>query len=238
MNGLLTKGAGELGLELPETAAPAFQRYCVFLEEKSREMNLTAIHGEKDIYTLHFLDCLAVAAGRDLAGKTAIDIGSGAGFPGVPLKIACPDMRLTLLDAQQKRVGFLSELCEELELKEVQCLHARAEEAAFLKNMRDGFDFAFSRAVAKLNVLSELCLPFVRPGGCFVAMKSTESDEEIAEAQGAFRVLSGELDEIRDYIVPGTDVVHRLVVVRKTGETPCGFPRRFSKISRSPLKEE
>ncbi len=103
--------------------------------------------------------------------------------------------------------------------------------------MRDGFDFAFSRAVARLNVLSELCLPFVRPGGCFVAMKSTDSDEEITEAKGAFRVLNGELSEIRDYTVPGTDVIHRLVVVRKTGETPIGFPRRFSKISRSPLKE-
>ena len=235
MEDLLVRFAGENGLELPETAAPAFRRYYQFLEEKGKVMNLTAITGEENVYSLHFLDCLSIAVGRDLHGRSVIDVGSGAGFPGLPLKIACPGLHLTLLDAQRKRVDFLRELCLLLELQEVSCLHARAEEAAFDRAMRENFDFAVSRAVARLNMLCELCMPFVSVGGAFIAMKGTDSDEEIEEARTAMRKLGGRLEEVRDYAVAGTDIRHRLVVVRKTDPTPSGYPRKFAKISRAPL---
>ena len=235
MEDLLVRFAGENGLELPGTAAPAFRRYYQFLEEKVIVMNLTAITGEENVYSMHFLDCLSIAACRELKGRSAIDIGSGAGFPGLPLKIAVPGLRLTLLDAQKKRVGFLSELCSLLELDDVRCVHARAEEAAFDRSMRETFDLAVSRAVARLNLLCELCLPFVCVGGEFIAMKGTDSDEEIDEAQTAIRALGGSLEQVRDYTVTGTDVRHRLVVIRKTEHTPAGYPRKFAKISRSPL---
>ena len=235
MEDLLVRFAGENGLELPETAAPAFHSYYRFLEEKGKVMNLTAITGEENVYTLHFLDCLSVAVGREMDGRSAIDIGSGAGFPGLPLKIAVPGLQLTLLDAQKKRVGFLRELCQQLGLEDVKCIHARAEEAAFDNEMRESYDYVLSRAVARLNLLCELCLPFVRIGGTFIAMKGTDSDEELREAQTAIRTLGGCLEEIKDYTVPGTDVRHRLTVIRKKDHTPSGYPRKFAKISRSPL---
>ena len=223
-------------LELPETAAPAFRCYYEFLEEKNKVMNLTAISGEKEVYTLHFLDCLGLLKYFDFENKSVIDIGSGAGFPGLPVKIAKPTVKLTLLDAQQKRINFLTELCENMGVNDVACIHARAEEAAFEKSMRGSFDFAVSRAVARLNVLCELCMPFVKTGGYFLAMKSVESDEEIEEAAKAIKVLGGKLEEKIDYTVPGTDVVHRIAVIKKTADTPSGYPRRFAKISKAPLK--
>lgn len=236
MKELLNQYAAEYKLELPKTAAPAFRRYFEILEEKNKVMNLTAISGEKEVYTLHFLDCMALTQAVEFLGKSVIDIGSGAGFPGLPLKLAVPEMKLTLLDAQQKRIDFLTKLCAELGESEVICLHARAEEAAFDKTMRGHYDFAVSRAVARLNVLCELCMPFVKPGGAFLAMKGTESDEEIEEASKAIHVLGGELERCLDYTVAGTDVRHRIVIIRKKTDTPSGYPRRFAKISKSPLK--
>ena len=223
-------------LELPETAAPAFRRYFEFLEEKNKVMNLTAISGEEEVYTLHFLDCLALFKYHDFKNQSVIDIGSGAGFPGLPVKIAEPSVKLTMLDAQQKRINFLSETCDNIGLDGVNCIHARAEEAAFEKTMRGSFDCAVSRAVARLNVLCELCMPFVKTGGYFFAMKSVDSGEEIDEAKKAITTLGGELEAINDYTIPGTDVTHRVVVIRKVKETPSGYPRRFSKISKSPIK--
>ena len=223
-------------LELPETAAPAFRRYFEYLEEKNKVMNLTAISGEEEVYTLHFLDCLALFKYHDFKNKSIIDIGSGAGFPGLPVKIAEPSVKLTMLDAQQKRINFLSETCDNIGLDGVNCIHARAEEAAFEKEMRGKFDCAVSRAVARLNVLCELCMPFVKTGGYFFAMKSVDSGEEIDEAKKAITTLGGELEAINDYTIPGTDVTHRVVVIKKVKETPSGYPRRFSKISKSPIK--
>ena len=223
-------------LEMPETAAPAFRRYFEFLEEKNKVMNLTAISGEEEVYTLHFLDCLALFKYHDFKNQSVIDIGSGAGFPGLPVKIAEPSVKLTMLDAQQKRINFLSETCDNIGLDGVNCIHARAEEAAFEKTMRGSFDCAVSRAVARLNVLCELCMPFVKTGGYFFAMKSVDSGEEIDEAKKAITTLGGELEAINDYTIPGTDVTHRVVVIRKVKETPSGYPRRFSKISKSPIK--
>ena len=226
----------EYKLELPESAAPAFRRYFEFLEEKNKVMNLTAISGEEEVYTLHFLDCLALFKYHDFKNESIIDIGSGAGFPGLPVKIAEPSVKLTMLDAQQKRINFLSETCDNIGLDGVNCIHARAEEAAFEKEMRGKFDCAVSRAVARLNVLCELCMPFVKTGGYFFAMKSVDSGEEIDEAKKAITTLGGELEACHDYTIPGTDVTHRVVVIKKVKETPSGYPRRFSKISKSPIK--
>ena len=233
---IVTRGAGELGFAMSPTAITAFERYYEYLADQSRVMNLTAISGETDTAQLHFLDSLAVL--RECISPGAhriIDIGSGAGFPGLPMKIAVPEIELTLLDAQQKRVDFLLALCEKLDIAGVTCLHARAEEAAREPEMRGAFDVACSRAVARLNVLCELCLPFVRPGGAFIALKSTESDTEIEEAQSAIARLGAALEAIKDYRIPGTEVVHRAVIIRKTGETADAYPRRFAKIQKSPL---
>jgi 16S rRNA (guanine527-N7)-methyltransferase len=159
-------------------------------------------------------------------------VGSGAGFPGLPLKLAAPSLSLTLLDAQGKRVDFLRELTEKLGV-EAECLHARAEEQALLPGYREGYDFVLSRAVAKLNVLSELCLPFVKPGGAFLAMKSRDSDEELREAERAIRRLGGAPEEVRELTVAG--VPRRVAVIRKEKPTPKGYPRRFAKIKKEPL---
>jgi 16S rRNA (guanine527-N7)-methyltransferase len=235
MRNILIQGASTYGLTLPDAGLPAFRRYFEFLEEKNRVMNLTAITGEKDVAELHFLDSLALLANGDFKGKSVIDIGSGAGFPGIPMKIAEPGLKLTLLDAQQKRVAFLEELRDILLLPDITCVHARAEEAALKPGFRDSFDFAVSRAVARLNGLAELCLPYVKPGGRFIAMKGPDSDEEIAEADNAFKTLGAELDAISDYKIAGTDIVHRAVIVRKIAPTPDGYPRRYTKIEKKPL---
>lgn len=225
----------EYKLELPESATPAFHRYYEFLEEKNKVMNLTAITGKKEIYTLHFLDCLALFKYHNFKNESVIDIGSGAGFPGLPVKIAEPSVKLTLLDAQQKRINFLAETCDNIGIDDVNCIHARAEESAFDKNMRGHFDCAVSRAVARLNILCELCMPFIRKDGYFMAMKSIDSDDEINEAEKAIKILGGKLENIYDYNIPKTDIKHRIVLIKKIIDTPSGYPRRFSKISKSPI---
>ncbi len=231
----LLTGAQALGIRLTETAVEAFARYYAFLEEKNRSVNLTAITDEKGAAELHFLDSLALLMLASFENKRVIDIGSGAGFPGVPLKLAVPSLSLTLLDAQQKRVAFLEELCGQLGLTDVVCIQARAEEAALKPDMRDAFDFAVSRAVARLNVLCELCLPFVKPDGLFVAMKGVDSHEEIEEARRAAQTLGAAVEKSVDYKIPGTSVVHRAVLIRKTNATPDGYPRRFARIQKKPL---
>jgi len=232
---ILENGVKTYGLELPETAAPAFRRYFELLTERSHVMNLTAISGERDVYTLHFLDSLFLLTLDDFKGRSVIDVGSGAGFPGIPMKIGEPSIALTLLDAQKKRVDFMAEVCALVGAQDCACLHARAEEAAFERGMRGQFDFAVSRAVARLNVLCELCLPFVRTGGSFLAMKGTGSDEELSEAENAIEKLGGALDAVTDYTIPGTDVSHRVIRIRKVSDTPSGYPRRFAKIQKNPL---
>lgn len=235
MRNILIQGAMKLNLQLSEAALESFRRYYTFLEEKSRVMNLTAITGEKDMAELHFLDSLALLKLDYYTDKSVIDIGSGAGFPGVPMKIANDSIKLTLLDAQKKRVAFLEELCVLLRMTDIRCLHARAEEAALLPEMRGRYDFAVSRAVARLNILSELCLPFVKTGGAFIAMKGTDSDDEIKEAENAVGKLGGEIEKIKDYGIPGTLILHRAVVIRKKVPTPDIYPRRFAKIEKKPL---
>lgn len=232
MEQLLRDGFAQLGLPLSGEALERFRTYYEFLEERSQVMNLTAIHGEQDVAQLHFLDCAALLAVEPFSGKSVIDVGTGAGFPGLPLKIAQEDVRLTLLDSQAKRVNFLSETCERLGFADVACVHARAEEAPAL---RAGFDIAVSRAVARLYLLCELCLPFVRRGGVFLAMKGPDCAEELDEAQRAIRTLGGTYERTAAYTIPGTDVTHSVVVIRKTGGTPEKYPRRWAKMQKEKL---
>lgn len=233
MEQILQSGFAALGLPLSEAALRRFLQYYEYLDAQSRVMNLTAIHGEAETARLHFLDCAAVLTTGDLpAGASVIDVGSGAGFPGLPMKIAREDLRLTLLDSLQKRVQFLSEACERLGLADVQCLHARAEEAPAL---RESFDAAVSRAVARLSVLAELCLPFVKVGGVFLAMKGPGAAEELREAARAIETLGGGAAEILPYTIPGTDQAHSIVRIRKSAPTPEKYPRRWAKIQKNPL---
>ncbi len=233
MEDLLREGFAQLGLPLTEEALARFYIDYSYLEERSRVMNLTAIHGARDVAQLHFLDCAALLPAAPFPGASVIDVGSGAGFPGLPLKIAQPDIRLTLLDSQAKRVQFLEELCERLGFDDVTCLYTRAEEAP--EALRSQFDIAVSRAVARLYLLCELCLPFVRIGGVFLAMKGPDCAEEVTEAERAIRTLGGDTAEILPYTIPGTEIVHSIVRIRKVADTPAKYPRRWAKMQKEHL---
>lgn len=221
-------------LTTDEPALERFRRYYELLTEWNKVMNLTAISGEEDTARLHFLDCAALTGLADLTGKRVIDVGTGAGFPGLVLKILRPDLDLTLLDSLDKRVKFLSAVCAELGFADVRCLHARAEEAA-AGELRQSFDLACSRAVARLNLLSELCLPFVKPGGLFIAMKGPELSEELREAEKGIRLLGGEVERAAEYPVPGTELRHNAVLIRKVTDTPKKYPRKWAQMKKNPL---
>ncbi len=231
MRALLSQGLSELGLDV--SRAETLERFSSLLLEKNQVMNLTAITEPDAVAQLHLLDSAAVLQFVDLTGKNVIDVGTGAGFPGMPLRILKGDFDLTLLDSLGKRVSWLSEVCGELQLKRVQCVHARAEE--FAAQHREQFDIAVSRAVAQLSVLSELCLPLVRVGGQFIAMKSVDTEDEIAAAKRAIKALGGRIARVEDYTIPTSSVVHRLVIVEKVFSTPRAYPRAFAKIKKTPL---
>ena len=231
MERLLESGLAALGL--PGDGIPALTRYAELLVEKNKVMNLTAITEPADIAALHFLDSAALLRLADFRGKTVADVGTGAGFPGMPLRIVEPTIQLTLLDSLGKRIDFLKEVCADLGLENVDCVHARAEE--FAAGHRERFDIVTSRAVANLQLLSELCLPLVKVGGYFLPMKAVDSAEELKAAQQAIRTLGGQLEKTEDYTIPGTDVTHRLLFIKKVRETPRKYPRAFAKIKKNPL---
>ena len=230
---VLQEGFDSLGLPLDEEALRRYRLYADALREKNAVMNLTAIEGEEDTARLHFLDCAALLKGFALGGKRLIDVGTGAGFPGLALKIACPSLELTLLDSLDKRIGFLRDCCEMLGFENVTCVHARAEEAP--KDYRAAFDVATSRAVARLRVLCELCLPLVKKGGVFLAMKGPNCAEELEEARDAMALLGGSPEPVFFYEIPGTSIRHSVVVIRKTGDTPAKYPRPWAQIKKKPL---
>ena len=213
---------GLAALRLPTDAADDMARYGHMLLEWNRVMNLTAITSETDVARLHFLDSCALAALADFRGKTAIDVG-----------LVEPSLKLTLLDAQRKRTDFLRAVREALGLSDVEIVHGRAEEYAAQR--REAFDIAVSRAVAALPALAELCLPFVRVGGRFLAMKSVNCGAELSEAERAIETLGGVVAEVSDYNIPGADVPRRLIAIEKTRPTPPRYPRPFAKIKRNPL---
>jgi 16S rRNA (guanine527-N7)-methyltransferase len=220
-------------LSLDERALWRFRRYYELLTEWNKVMNLTAISGEEDTARLHFLDCAALAGLTELKGRRVIDVGTGAGFPGLVLKILCPETELVLLDSLEKRVRFLKTVCAELGFDDVLCLHARAEEAP--PQLRESFDLACSRAVARLNLLAELCLPFVKRGGLFAAMKGPDAAEELREAEKGLRLLGGEIERVAEYPVPGTELRHNAVLIRKGSETPKKYPRKWAQMKKNPL---
>ncbi len=227
----LLSGARALGLELNDAQVAAFERYAALLVDKNAVMNLTAITEPAEIARLHFLDSLALLRLADFREKRVLDVGCGAGFPGVPLLLGEPSVRLSLLDSTAKRMQWLSdELLPALGLT-AECLTGRAEE--LIEGRRETFDLCVSRAVARLNVLCELCLPYVRVGGSFLAMKGPAAADELAEAEKAIRILGGRLREIAEY--PLGDAVHRVVVIDKTRPTPAKYPRRYAKIKQQPL---
>ena len=238
IQGILQQGLEAYGLagRTRPGAVHSLDAYCRLLLEKNREMNLTAITDPVDAANLHMLDCAALLGCADFDGeKTLIDVGTGAGFPGVVLKILAPSLRLTLLDSLNKRLDWLGELCGALGLDGVSTLHARALGAGHDPILREQFDYATARAVASLDVLCELCLPFVTPGGAFLAMKGRDCGGELQNAAPAIRELGGELERCWDYAIPGTDVIHRVVVIRKTAPTPGRYPRRWAKIQKNSL---
>ena len=205
MEQIISSGLEELGLigRVPKDAPAMLSRYGQLLLEKNRVMNLTAIRDPEGVARLHFLDCAALLKFCDFEGKTLIDVGTGAGFPGLVLKTLVPSLDVTLLDSLNKRLDWLSETCGALGLTNIRTLHARAAEQALAKGFRDSFDFAAARAVADLRVLCELCLPYVKVGGKFLTMKSTGSDEELAGADHAVRLLGGRVAAVETTPSPG-----------------------------------
>ena len=224
------------GLPLTESHFAQFQCYLAELTETNRHMNLTAITEPAEAWEKHFLDCAILLQKVQLPlGAACIDVGTGAGFPGMVLKLMVPELRLTLVDSLGKRLDWLGEVCGALGLEGVERRHARAEELALQSGWRDSFDFATARAVAELRVLCEICLPYVKVGGRFLAMKAADCDEELSAAAHGAELLGGRLLPSYRYHIPGTEVDRRVIVVEKVAPTPKGYPRRWAKIQKSPL---
>ncbi len=235
LESLLFESCKKINVSLTDGQIRQFMDYKDMLLEWNEKMNLTAITDEKEVILKHFVDCLVLLDGADFSGRSVIDVGTGAGFPGVPVKIACPSAKITLLDSLAKRITFLNELTNMLGLKDVNCIHMRAEDGGADKNLRESFDFCISRAVANLAVLSEYCLPFVKAGGEFISMKGPEVDEELNEAKKAIKILGGEIVEVKKAVIPETDITHSLIVIKKVKSTPPKYPRKAGKVKKEPI---
>ena len=226
----LQSGLPQLGLELSEAVQKTLCDFGAAVIQQNKVMNLTAITEPSQVAKLHLLDSLTLLAVADLKGKTIIDVGCGAGFPGVPVKIACPEARLTLLDSLGKRMTWLETVLPQLGV-DAQCITARAEEA--VQQHREQYDVATSRAVARLNILLELTAPYVKVGGTVLAMKGMAAKEELEEAKGAMAKLGLRLEAVQEFPVDGT--AHAVIVLRKVRPTPAQYPRRYARIKQAPL---
>lgn len=234
---LLLESAKKMGVELTEQMVSQFMTYLSLLLEWNEKMNLTAITEEREVVLKHFADCISILPHLSLTGKEkVIDVGTGAGFPGIPVKIACPDLEMTLLDSLQKRIHFLEEVGKELSLDGVYYVHSRAEDGGQNPQYRQQFDLCVSRAVANLAVLSEYCLPFVKVGGRLAALKGPDVVRELEEAKGALQKLGGVVESVVDVEIPFTDLEHKLVMIQKIADTPKQYPRKAGKINKNPLK--
>ena len=229
MKNTLVSGLPALGLELSEATCDTLCAYGAAMVKQNEVMNLTGITDDRGVANLHLLDSLTVMASADLAGKKLIDVGCGAGFPGVPLAIAS-GADITLLDSLGKRMKWLESILPQLGIQ-AECVTARAEEAVATR--RESYDYATSRAVARLNILLELTAPYVKVGGAVLAMKGTAAKEELAECTNAMKKLGLKLESVKEYPIDGTN--HAVIVLRKVAPTPKQFPRRFAKIKQAPL---
>ena len=232
----LAKAAAEYGISLNDTQMEQYNRYFELLVEWNEKINLTAITEPKEVAIKHMIDSITAYDEKLFKdGTTVIDVGTGAGFPGLPLKIFCPEIKLTLMDSLNKRIKFLQTVVEELGLEDVECVHARAEEGARNKKYRESFDIAVSRAVARLPILCEYCLPFVKKGGHFIALKGMQFHEEAEEAAKAIKVMGGSKTEIRPVKLPELDDKRAVITITKTMPTPKAYPRKAGTPTKNPI---
>ena len=234
---LLRSSAAFIGVELNDIQVQQFIKYHEILVEWNSFMNLTGITEYEEVVQKHFVDSLALCKAVDVnEAETLIDIGTGAGFPGIPLKIAYPHLKVTLLDSLQKRIKFLNEVVMQLELQDVETIHGRAEDFAKPSMKRESYDLCFSRAVANLASLSEYCLPYVKLGGYFVPYKSGKIDEELEESKKAVYLLGGKIEEEVKFSLPDSDISRSLIKIKKTSATPKKYPRKSGLATKEPIK--
>lgn len=232
------KGCRALGISLSETQVQQFITYYEMLVQWNQVMNLTAITEYEEVVAKHFIDSLAAVKVCSLdEPKTLIDIGTGAGFPGIPLKIAFPELEIVLLDSLAKRIKFLEAVIDTLGLKHIRCIHGRAEDFAKQKEYRENFDYCVSRAVANMSTLSEYCMPYVKVGGCFIPYKSGKIDEELENAKKAVYVLGGKIQDVVKFRLEEnqTEMERSLVVVKKEQSTPKKYPRKAGTPAKEPI---
>ena len=236
MENKFEKGLKELGITLSSEQREQFDKYYELLVEWNKVMNLTGITEYDEVNLKHFIDSLSIVRVIDMNSvKRMVDVGTGAGFPGIPLKIAFPDTEILLLDSLNKRVKFLNEVISQLGLKKITAVHGRAEELAKNKSYREGFDLCVSRAVANLSTLCEYCLPFVGITGYFCSYKSADSDKEIKNSENAVKILGGEIKSVDKFNLPGTDMGRAIVNVEKIKNTPKKYPRKAGLPAKEPL---
>lgn len=231
----------KINIEISDDQINCFEKYYELLIEKNKVMNLTAITDKEDVIVKHFIDSIALIPylldkGININNKLKIiDIGTGAGFPGLPLKIMMPDVKFTLLDSLNKRVSFLNEVIDELKLKDIEALHGRAEDYASDNKYREKYDICVSRAVANLSTLSEYCIPFVKENGFFISYKAGESEEEINNSKNAIKILGGKINKVEEFVLPGTDASRVFVFIRKQELTDKKYPRKAGVPAKKPL---
>ncbi|WP_409069086.1 16S rRNA (guanine(527)-N(7))-methyltransferase RsmG [Clostridium sp. FAM 1755] len=234
---ILQSSCNDVNLDFNDKKYNQFISYKNLIQEWNKKINLTAIVKDEEIIKKHFIDCIKIFKASPIGeAKSLIDIGTGAGFPGIPIKILREDIKITLLDSLQKRINFLNIVIGDLKLKDIQCLHGRAEDYAQEVEHRQNYDVAVSRAVANLAVLSEFCIPFVKKGGYFVAMKGPSVEEEITVATKSIEVLGGKIEDIIKIDIEDTDLKHNLVIIKKLKETEKKYPRKPGIIKKNPLK--